>query len=176
MTQLPVIRHRQLVVLAFAALTACTTPDASPTAIAPSVAPLAAKPSSGGASYAVTDLGTAGYLESIAHDVNDAGIVVGQFNSATAISGFARVGGKLVLLPTTSNRAVARAVSNGTTTYVVGFATPTSSSSVPVRWTIDGTTISGPEYLAVARSNIATEVNDRALLAHSVNVGTGTVP
>jgi uncharacterized membrane protein len=109
----------------------------------------------------VTDLGTAGYLESIALDVNDAGIVVGQFNSATAISGFARVDGKLVLLPTTSNRAVARAVSNGSITYVVGFVTPTSSSSVPVRWTIDGTTISAPEYLAAARSNIATEVNDR---------------
>jgi uncharacterized membrane protein len=172
MTQRPATRRRQLAtLLACTALVACTTADFSPTAVAPSDAPLAAKPVGGGSvSYTVTDLGTAGHRESVAYDVNDAGIVVGEFHGTTGIHAFARVNGQLVTLSTASNYTAARAVSNGSPTYVVGFVTPTRTSSRPVRWTIDGATISGPDTLEIGRSNIATEVND-----DGAAIGTGTI-
>jgi uncharacterized membrane protein len=161
MTQLPATRHKRLIAsLVCTVLAACSTPDGSPTAVAPSDTPLAAKSPGGGATYAVSDLGTAGYLESVAYDVNDAGTVVGTLTSSSAIVGFARVNGALITLPTTSNRAAARAVSNGSPTYVVGFTTPPNASSRPVRWTIDGSTIGDPVYLDPGSSVVANEVND----------------
>ena len=172
MTQLPATRRRRLAtLLSGLALASCTTPDFSPTAVAPSDAPLAAKPVGGGSvSYTVTDLGTAGHRESVAYDVNDAGIVVGEFHGTTGIHAFARVNGQFVMLATASNHTAARAVSNRSPAYVVGFVTPTSSSSRPVRWTIDGATITGPDTLAFGRSNIATEVND-----DGAAIGTATI-
>ena len=160
MTQLPATRRRQLVMLLVStALTACTTPDTLPTSVAPSDAPLAAKPPGGGA-YTVTDLGTAGYLESVAYDVNDGGTVVGTLTSSSAIVGFARVNGALITLPAPSSPTSARAVSNGSPTYVVGLTTPANASSRPVRWTIDGSTIGDPVYLDSGSSTVANEVND----------------
>ena len=172
MNQLPATRRTPLAsLLACMTLVACTTPDLSPTAVAPSDTPLAAKPGGGGVtSYTVTDLGTAGHRESVAYDVNDDGIVVGEFHGTTGIHAFARVDGQFVALATASNYTTARAVSNGSPTYVVGSVTPTRTSSRPVRWTIDGATISGPDTLEIGRSNIATEVND-----DGAAIGTATI-
>lgn len=160
-------RTRIASVLTGVTMLACTAPDSpSPAGITAPSAPLAARPGGGGggggggSAYTVADLGVpAGYSATEAYDVNDAGTVVGMLNGSL-IRAFARVGNELVALPPSTASSIARAVSNGTTTYVVGWVA-VNGNSQPARWSISGGSISEPTILPNSGFGVATGVNDQ---------------
>jgi hypothetical protein len=107
-------------------------------------------------SYTSANLGVlAGDNESRANGVNDAGEVVGYSCCSAGMRPFVTLGGVLTELPGGGGNALA--ISNGTTRYVVG-----SVTSAPARWSIEGSAIGEPTYLALgaAQSGTARGVND----------------
>ena len=112
----------------------------------------------GSAAYTSTDVGALlGANSSQANGVNDAGDVVG-FSSQLS-GAFAILNGVATTLPGVS--ANAKAISNGSPQYVVGWAG--SMSSGPVRWTIVNGAPSAPENLALLSNEVggtALGVND----------------
>lgn len=99
----------------------------------------------------------AGDNTSRANGVNDAGEVVGYSCCSQQNRAFVTLGGVGTELPGSS--AVALAISNGATRYVVGRA---GAPSLPVQWSISGSTPSQPAYLnlGTATGGSAIGVND----------------
>jgi hypothetical protein len=147
--------------LTIVTLVACAAPDSTaPNAMAPTDAPLAGR-GGGTTSYSVTSLpAPAGYASVNAGDVNDAGTVVGYLTAGNDVFAFARLSGALVALPPTTTRSVARAVSNGDPTYVVGWI-GVNGNSQPARWTISGGSFGNGQILANGGYGVAAGVNDR---------------
>ena len=146
-----------LLTLAISLGAACAPDNPSVTApVGSPLAPLArGKPTS--AAYTSSDLGALlGNNSSLANGVNDAGDVVGGFNPFT--SAFAILDGVATTLP--GELGNAKAISNGSPKYVVGFA---GSTSAPVRWTIVNGAPSAPQNLALLSDEVggtALGVND----------------
>ena len=109
------------------------------------------------ASYSVRLISLlSGDQENRAYGVNDAGEVVGtSIDFATEFHAYVLIGGVVTQLAGTS--AQARAISNGSTRFVVG-----QSSFTPSRWTIVGNSPGGPVLLALgtATRGSALGVND----------------
>lgn len=95
--------------------------------------------------YTSANLGVLpGDNSSRANGVNDAGEVVGYSCCSPQPRAFVTLAGVLTALPGGGGNALA--ISNGTTRYVVGW---TGAPSLPVRWSIAGSTPSQPANLAV---------------------------
>ena len=143
----PIRAPNPLASLALAALAACTAPESSPTGLAPSEEPLAAKPSSGSSPYSVAVLaGTVDYPRTEPWGVNDAGMVAGHAWSTDGreIRGFIRIGGAIAIVPPATARSSVRAISNGDPTYVIG-SVDAGGVSGTARWTITNGVIGDPE-------------------------------
>ena len=156
------VHYRNLLTpFACALLVACSAPDTTaPNPANASDEPLAAR-SAPSSSYTVTDLGVpAGFVNSVAYDVNDAGIVVGTISGGTEWRGFARLSGALVALTSTNTTSDALAVSNGSPVYVVGSVVENESTQ-PARWTIMGTSVGQAEILPNPGYGKAGGVNDQ---------------
>jgi len=98
-----------------------------------------------GPSYTSANLGVlAGDNESRANGVNDAGEVVGYSCCSPGLRAFVTLGGSLNALAGDGGNALA--ISNGATRYIVGWA---GATSLPVRWSIAGSTPSQPTNLGV---------------------------
>ena len=130
-------------------------PD-NPSVTAPVGSPLA-RGNPANASYTSSNLGALlGANSSQANGVNDAGDVVGGVNPLS--TAFAILDGVATTLP--GEQGNAKAISNGTPKYVVGFA---GSPSAPVRWTIANGAPSAPQNLALLSDEVggtALGVND----------------
>ena len=146
---------KRLTSLAFVALAACTAPESSPTALAPSEEPLAGKQTA--SAYTVLDLGTMGGLSDIqGSDVNNEGVVAGTAQDESSSRGFLLLGGQLVPL-TQAEDSWASGISNGDPMYVVG-AVSVNGAMRRARWTVSGGTIGAPVLSPV--SGGAWKVND----------------
>jgi hypothetical protein len=99
----------------------------------------------------------AGDNTSRANGVNNAGEIVGYSCCSPQSRAFVTLGGVATAL--SSNSSFALAISNGATRYVVGWA---GSPSLPVRWSISGSTPDQPSYLnlGTATWGAAIGVND----------------
>src|SRR5215210_6920866 len=151
-------QRRSVIVSAFAlvASAAACKPE-FPTAAASGDQDLAYARSSA-TPYTSVNLGVlAGDNSSRANGVNDAGEVVGYSCCTRGFRAFVTLGGVLTALSGDNGNGLA--ISNGTTRYVVGWA---GATSLPVRWSIAGSTPSQPATLAVgtATRGAARGVND----------------
>jgi len=141
----------------------CAPDDPSVTAPVESVL-ARGKPAS--AAYTSSDLGALlGANSSQANGVNDASDVVG-FTSQPSLAAFAILNGVATTLSGESGNA--KAISNGSPQYVVGFA---GSTSAPARWTIVSGAPSAPEFLAL----LSNEVGGTALGVNDAGAAVGTV-
>lgn len=126
------------------------------------------------AAYTSVDIGAQfGSYSSSARGVNDAGSVAGSTCCGLGAGAFATVSGAVV--PLAGERGAALAISNGSPTYVVGYA---GATSLPVRWRLDDPTQPTPlGAIDGASWGAARGVNDAgAAVGNSGNVGAMWAP